>query len=87
MFFMAHGVYSAVLIYSLGLNNMTHRWLRTDDVTCSSDKCWLPNVTLTALVQRELFPKAPMPIPINSREADIKWVLSGVVCCRIFNSN
>jgi len=39
---------------------------------CFSDKCWLPNVTLTALVQREVFPKAPMPIPINSKEADIK---------------
>ena len=42
---------------------------------CCSDKCWLPNVTLTALVQRELFPKAPMPIPITSKEADIKSVV------------
>jgi transcriptional repressor NF-X1 len=40
--------------------------------TAIKDKCWVPNVTLTAMVQRERFPKAPMPIPINCKEADIK---------------
>lgn len=32
------------------------------------DKCWLPSVTLTALVQRELHPRAPPPIPHVHRE-------------------
>ncbi|XP_060086083.1 transcriptional repressor NF-X1-like [Ylistrum balloti] len=31
--------------------------------TAHKDKCWLPSVTLTALIQRELHPKAPTPIP------------------------
>lgn len=40
--------------------------------TAPRDKCWLPNVTLTALVQRELHPKAPTPIPHVHKESSIR---------------
>ncbi|XP_069110895.1 transcriptional repressor NF-X1-like [Argopecten irradians] len=38
--------------------------------TAYKEKCWLPSVTLTAMIQRELHPKAPTPIPhIHDAEA------------------
>ncbi|XP_033761970.1 transcriptional repressor NF-X1-like [Pecten maximus] len=38
--------------------------------TAYKEKCWLPSVTLTALIQRELHPKAPTPIPhVHDEEA------------------
>jgi transcriptional repressor NF-X1 len=40
--------------------------------TAVKNKCWHPNVTLTAMTQRELFPKAPVPIPINCKEEDLR---------------
>ncbi len=39
----------------------------------SRNKCWQPSLTLTAAVQRELHPKAPMPIPHGGREKDLRW--------------
>lgn len=36
------------------------------------DKCWLPNVTLTSYIQRELHPKAPVPIPHRYNETTIR---------------
>lgn len=36
--------------------------------TAPRDRCWLPSVTLTALVQRELHPRAPPPIPHVHKE-------------------
>ncbi|XP_063423020.1 transcriptional repressor NF-X1-like [Mytilus trossulus] len=40
--------------------------------TAYRDKCWLPSVTLTSYVQRELHPKAPLPIPHVHSEAALK---------------
>ncbi|XP_052246332.1 transcriptional repressor NF-X1-like isoform X2 [Dreissena polymorpha] len=38
--------------------------------TANKDRCWLPSITLTALVQRELHPWAPPPIPhVHKEEA------------------
>ncbi|XP_041366295.1 transcriptional repressor NF-X1-like [Gigantopelta aegis] len=31
--------------------------------TANRSKCWLPSITLTSIIQRELHPKAPPPIP------------------------
>lgn len=42
--------------------------------TALRDKCWLPSITLTALIQREFFPKAPLPIPINCAEEQLRSV-------------
>ncbi|PIK49598.1 putative transcriptional repressor NF-X1-like [Apostichopus japonicus] len=39
--------------------------------TARKDKSYLPNMTLSAVVQRERFPKAPMPIP-HHRKMDIR---------------
>ncbi|XP_062586553.1 LOW QUALITY PROTEIN: transcriptional repressor NF-X1-like [Saccostrea cucullata] len=40
--------------------------------TAYKDKCWLPTVTLTAYVQREMHPKAPTPIPHRHNETEIR---------------
>ncbi|XP_052094609.1 transcriptional repressor NF-X1-like [Mytilus californianus] len=40
--------------------------------TAYRDKCWLPSVTLTSYIQRELHPKAPLPIPHVHSEAALK---------------
>nr|XP_019928790.2 transcriptional repressor NF-X1 [Crassostrea gigas]XP_019928791.2 transcriptional repressor NF-X1 [Crassostrea gigas]XP_034309218.1 transcriptional repressor NF-X1 [Crassostrea gigas] len=40
--------------------------------TAHKDKCWLPNVTLTSYIQRELHPKAPVPIPHRYNETTIR---------------
>ncbi|XP_064614665.1 transcriptional repressor NF-X1-like [Liolophura sinensis] len=40
--------------------------------TASRDRCWLPSVTLTSLIQRELQPKAPMPIPHKHSETELR---------------
>ncbi|XP_060590156.1 transcriptional repressor NF-X1-like isoform X2 [Ruditapes philippinarum] len=40
--------------------------------TAPRDKCWLPSVTLTALVQRELHPRAPPPIPHLFKEDTLR---------------
>ncbi|XP_013394641.1 transcriptional repressor NF-X1 isoform X2 [Lingula anatina] len=42
--------------------------------TATRDKCWLPSVSLTTLVQRELHPKAPQPIPHNFKEEQVRSV-------------
>ncbi|XP_074658843.1 transcriptional repressor NF-X1-like [Tubulanus polymorphus] len=39
--------------------------------TAYKDKCWLPNVTLTTCVQREIHGKRPVPIPHNKSEKEI----------------
>jgi len=39
------------------------------------DKCWLPSVTLTSYIQRELHPKAPLPIPHVHSEAALRSVM------------
>jgi len=38
------------------------------------DKCWVPTVTLTSLVQRELHPRAPPPIPHIFKEETLRYV-------------
>lgn len=40
--------------------------------TAQRDKCWLPSVTLTSYIQRELHPKAPLPIPHVHSEAALR---------------
>ncbi len=42
------------------------------------DKCWHPNVTLVAAMQREMHGSAlSAPIPLGSREKDIRYALHG----------
>ncbi|WAQ94025.1 STC-like protein [Mya arenaria] len=40
--------------------------------SATRDKCWLPSITLTAMVQRELHPKAPPPIPHVHKEETLR---------------
>lgn len=40
--------------------------------TAMRDKCWLPSMSLTTLVQRELHPRAPPPIPHLHREDSLR---------------
>ncbi|XP_041478842.1 transcriptional repressor NF-X1-like [Lytechinus variegatus] len=40
--------------------------------TARKNRCFMPNMTLTAMIQRELNPRAPLPIPHGSQENKLR---------------